>query len=75
MLLYSSVAGMCKDVPPAPLVVISALPSSINVDPSTVQIIEPLLELQLKVAVDPSVELTDVGMLMKAEEHNNDDLT
>jgi len=28
---------------------------------------EPLLALQVKVAVDPSVVLTDLGVLMKAE--------
>ena len=69
MLLYSSVAGILKTVSPAPLVVISVLFSSSNVDPSTIQIIELLLVLvvHLKVAVDPSVALTDVGVMMKAE--------
>jgi len=41
--------------------------SSGNVDPLTNQVIEPLLALQVKVAVDPSVVLTDLGVLMKAE--------
>ena len=67
VLLYSSVAGICKaNVLPSLLVVISLVFSSVNSDPLTIQIVPPLLTLQLKVAVDPSVALNDVGVLMKA---------
>jgi len=52
---------------PSLLVVISLVFSSGNVVPLTIQIVPPLVTLQLKVAVDPSVALTDVGVLMKAE--------
>jgi len=38
-----------------------------NVESLTTQNIPPVLTLQLKVAVDPNVALTDVGMLVKAE--------
>jgi len=68
VLLYSSVAGICKlNVLAALLVVVSFVFSSVNSDPSTIQAITPVLALQLKVAVDPSVALTDVGVMMKAE--------
>ena len=66
MVLYSSVAGTCKeDTLPTLLVVISCLFSSDKSDPLTCQPITPVVELQLKVAVDPSVALTDVGVLTK----------
>ena len=68
VLLYSSLAGMCKKwALPSWWVVIPAF-SSNNSDPLTNQITENLvaLELQLKVAVDPSVALTDEGVLTKA---------
>jgi len=41
--------------------------SSGNVEPLTTQNIPPVLTLQLKVAVDPNVALTDVGVLVKSE--------
>jgi len=67
VLLYTSVAGICKvNIPSALLLVISGMFSSVNVDPLTVQTIEPPLALQVKLAVDPNVALTDVGVLMKA---------
>ena len=66
MLLYSSVAGIDKKIPVG-LALISTLSSSNNVDPLTIQLIEPLLALQEKVAVDPSVALTDVGGMMNSE--------
>ena len=67
VLLNSSLAGMCKErLFPCCWAVISLLRSA-NTDPLTSQAIEiPVaLVLQLKVAVDPSVALTDVGMLIK----------
>jgi len=67
VLLYFSVAGICKlTVVPEVLAVISVVFSSSNVDPLAIQIIPPVVALQLKVAVDPSVALTDVGVTMKA---------
>jgi len=66
VLLYSSVAAIYKEVTVG-LTVISVLFSSNNVDPLTIQLIEPLLALQVKVAVDPSVALTDVGVMMNSE--------
>ena len=51
---------------PALVVVISLEFSSVNSDPLTIQATKPLLVLQLKVAVDSSVALTDVGVMMKA---------
>ena len=67
-LLYSSVAGICKvDMPPTLLTVISVLYRYGKDDPLTVQNIAPLLALQVKVAVDPSVALTDVGGMMNSE--------
>ena len=66
VLLYSSVAGIYKEVTVG-LTVISVLFSSCNVDPLTIQLIEPLLALQVKVGVDPSVALTDVGVMMNSE--------
>ena len=68
VLLYSSVAGICKtNVFPALLVIISVVLNPVKSDPLTIQTTIPLLALQVKVAVDPSVALTDVGVLMKAE--------
>jgi len=67
VLLYSCVAGICKvKLLPTLLVVIFAVFSSVNVDPLTIQATPPPLALQLKVAVEPSVALTDVGVMMKA---------
>jgi len=66
VLLYSSVAAIYKEVTVG-LTVISVLFSSNNVDPLTIQLIEPLLALQVKVAVDPNVALTDVGVMMNSE--------
>ena len=54
-------------VSPVPLDVISVTFSFVNGDPLTIQAIEPPLILQVKVAVDPSVALTDVGVLVIAE--------
>ena len=63
VLLYPSVAGMCrKNVLPTWLAVISAVFSSDKKDPLTFQTTAPVVTLQLKVAVDPSVTLTDVGV-------------
>ena len=71
VLLYSFVTGTCMDsVFPIPVVLISGVFSS--VDPLTIHTIIPALALQLKVAVDPSVALTDVGVLTKAEIQNNE---
>ena len=71
VVLYSFVAGICMDsVFPIPVVLISGVFSS--VDPLTIQTITPALALQLKVAVDPSVTLTDVGVLTKAAIQNNE---
>ena len=66
MLLYSSVAGTCKEnIPLTVLDIISGLFSCDNCDPFTIQPITPVVALQLKVAVDPNVALTDVGVLIK----------
>ena len=71
MLLYSFVAGTCKNtVLPVPVVLISCVFNS--VDPLTIQTIMPALALQLKVAVDPNVALIDVGVLTKAGIENNE---
>ena len=67
VLLYSSVAGTCKEnILPIVLVVISGIFRTDNSDPLTSQLIAPSVALQLKVAVDPRVALTDVGVLVKA---------
>ena len=67
VLLYSSVAGICKlNVLTVLPVVTSLVFSSVNSDPLTIQAITPVLALQLKVAVDPSVAMTDVGVMMRA---------
>ena len=64
--LYSSVAGMCKKrVWPTWLAVIFCVFSSDNSDPLTCQPIKPVVTLHSKVAVDPTVALTDVGVLTK----------
>ena len=66
VLLYSSVAGTCKEyILPALLVVIFGVFSCDNGDPLTSQPGWLVVTLQLKVAVDPSVALTDVGMRTK----------
>ena len=69
VLLYSSVAGMRKKpVLPTWLADIFGVFSSDKSDPLTCQPIKPsVVILQLKVAVDPSVALTDVGVLSKPE--------
>ena len=51
---------------PTLLVVISLRFNSDNSDPLTIQPTKPLLALQVKVAVDSSLALTDVGVMMKA---------
>ena len=62
VVLYSAVAGTCKEnIPPPVLVVISGLFSIDN--PLTTQLRWPAVALQLKVAVDPRVALTDVGVM------------
>ena len=55
------------DVSPALRAVISVVLSSGNVDPSTSQPRVPVLTLQLKMAVDPSVVVCEVGPRMKSE--------
>ena len=68
VLLYSSLAGMCRKlVLPSCWAVIPPA-RSVNSDPLTSQTNVPVvaLLLQLKVAVDPSVALTDVGVLTNA---------
>ena len=63
MLLYFSVAGTCKkDVFPILSVVIFGAFSCDNSDSFTFQPRWPVVALQLKVAVDPRVALTDVGL-------------
>ena len=64
VLLYSSIAGTYKrNVFRARLSDISCAFSSDNCDPLTCQVTMPVLTLQLKVAIDPRVTLTDVGVL------------
>ena len=53
LLVFKSVMFMCAN-------------SSVNNESLTVQPIVPEVALQLKVAVDPRVALTDVGVLTKA---------
>ena len=69
VLSYFSVAGTCKKyVFPMLLVVISGAFSTDKGDPLTIQLHwRPVVVLQLKVAVDPSVALTDVGVVRKPE--------
>ena len=73
VLLCSSVARTCKKkFCPTWLAVISGMFSSDSIDPFTIQTTAPVVTLQLKVTVDPSVALTDVGVLTKAEmEHTH----
>ena len=67
VLLYSTEAGTFKkDVLPLELTVMYGVLSSLNGDPLTLQSIAPAVTLQLKVAVDPSVALTDEGVLTNA---------
>ena len=71
MLLYFSLAGTSKEnTLPILLVVISVVflraNSSVNNESLTVQPIVPKVALQLNVAIDPRVALTDVGVLTKA---------
>ena len=72
VLLCSSVAGTCKkNFCPTWLALIDVF-SSDSIDPFTIQATAPVVALQLKVTLDPSVALTDVGVLMKAEmEHTH----
>ena len=66
VLLYSSVAEMCKKrVWPTWLAVIFGVFSSDNSDPLTCQPIKPVVTLHSKEVADPSVALTDVGVLTK----------
>ena len=63
VLLYSSVAGMCKKlVLPTWM---AAIFSSDKSDPLTCQPIKPVVTLHLKEVVDPSVALIDEGGLTK----------
>ena len=72
VLLYSSVAGMTrKDVLPTWMAVIFGVFSSNNKDPLTIQPTIPVVALQLKIAVDPSVALTDEGVETIAAVDNN----
>ena len=71
VLLYFSLAGTCKEnTLPILIVVISVAlmcaNSSITSESLTVQPIVPKVALQLNVAIDPCVTLTDVGVLRKA---------
>ena len=69
VLLYSSLAGMCRKLILLPCwAVIPGVFSSDNSDPLTSQTTVALvaLLLQSKIAADPSVALTDVGVLTKA---------
>ena len=67
VLLYSFVAWTYKKnvLPPLP-VVISCVFSSVNSDPLIIQESVPVVALQVKVAVDPRVALTDAGVVTKA---------
>ena len=73
VLSYFSVARTCKkNFCPTWLAVISDVFSSDSNDPFTIQATTPVVALQLKVTLDPSVALTDVGVLTKAEmEHTH----
>ena len=68
MLLYPSLAGMCRKVVLPSCRLVIPLFRAVNTDPLTSQTTETLvaLLLQLKVAVDPTVALTDVGVLINA---------
>ena len=64
VLLYFSVAGTCKEnIVPMLLVLRSGKFSCVNRNPLTSQPITPVVALQLKVALDPSVVLTGVGVV------------
>ena len=67
-LLNSSVART-SNVLPLLLVLIAGEFSCVNGDPLTIQTIMPVVALQEKVAVDPNVTLTDVGVLTNAGIH------
>ena len=71
VLLYISLAGRCKEnTPPILLVLISVAficaNSSVTNESLSVQPIVPIVALQLKVVVVPSVAFTDVGVRTKA---------
>ena len=69
VLLYSSVAGTCtKNVLPRKPIPIPPVLSSDKSDPLISQPTRPPVALQLKVAVDPSVALTDVGVLRNSKQ-------
>ena len=68
VLLYSSLART-HNVLPLLLVPIFDVLSCVSGVPLTIQTIMPVVSLQWKVAVDPSVALTDVGMLTKPRMH------
>ena len=68
MLLYFSIAGTCKEeVVPPPIALISGVIWCDRCDPLTSQPTDPVVALQLKVAVDPSVAFTDVGVVTNSE--------
>ena len=68
VLLYSSLAGMYKtNLFSTCLAVISGAFSSDKSDPLSIQATAPPVALQLKVAVDPSVALTDSVVLIISE--------
>ena len=68
VLLYSFVAGTCKtNIFSTCSAVISAAFSTDKSDPLSIQATTPVVILQLKVAVDPSVALTDLGVLIISE--------
>ena len=67
VLLFCSVAGMSrKNFCPSWLAVISGAFSSDQKDPLTIQTTAPVVALQLKIAVDPSVALTDEAVEINA---------
>ena len=71
VLLFCSVAGMCRNnFCPTWLAVISEVLSSDNKDPLTIHANVPVVALQLKVTVDPSVALTDEGVETNAAVDN-----
>ena len=71
VLLFCSVAEMCrKNFCPTWLAVICEVFSSDNKDPLTIQTTAPVVVLQLKVTVDPSVALTDEGVETNAAVDN-----
>ena len=67
VLLYFSVAGTCKEnVLPLPVTLRPGVSNSVNSEPLSLQSIVPVVALQVKVTVGPSVALTDVGVVTKA---------